>query len=111
MDRVAFFRAHLEGKPTDRFARYSLALELKKAGAFDEAETQLRRLLEQHPESGAGHLQLGQLLEEQERLEAAKEAYEAGLSALRMGRDAEARKARSELQTAVDAVEDRLLYG
>jgi predicted Zn-dependent protease len=110
MDRVAFFRAHLDKAPDDRFARYSLALELKKAGQPEEAEAELRRLLEQHPHSGAGHLQLGQLLEEQERLEAAKEAYEAGLTALSGLKDADARKARSELQHAADAVEDRLLY-
>ena len=111
MDRIAFFRDHLADAPTDRFARYSLALELKKAGDPVEAEAQLRILLEHHPHSGAGHLQLGQLLEEQERLEDAQQAYEAGLEALAGLRDAEARKARSELQQAVDAVEDKLQYG
>ena len=44
MDRIAFFREHLEKAPTDRFARYSLALELKKAGQLDAAEAELRTL-------------------------------------------------------------------
>ena len=110
MDRIAFFRDHLAKAPTDRFARYSLALELKKAGEPERAEVELRTLLEHHPDSGAGHLQLGQLLEEQERLEEARQAYEAGLAALATLRTPEARKARAELQQAVDIVEDKLLY-
>jgi len=111
MDRIAFFRAHLDTAPTDRFARYSLALELKKAGDPAGAEAELRRLLIDHPDSGAGHLQLGQLLEETGRLEDAKRAYEAGLAALAGSRDADGRRALSELQQALDAVEDAILYG
>jgi predicted Zn-dependent protease len=52
MDRVAFFRDYLQTKPDDRFARYSLALELKKAGQLDEAEAELRTMLAAHPQSG-----------------------------------------------------------
>jgi len=105
MDKVRFFRDYVEGKPDDRFARYSLALELKKAGAVDEAEEQLVELLRRHPLSGAGHLQLGQLREERDDLEGAAEAFRAGLEALADDRSAEGRKARSELQTALDQVE------
>jgi len=105
MDKVAFFADYVERKPDDRFARYSLALELKKAGRVDEAEAQLVELLSRHPLSGAGHLQLGQLREEADDLEGAAAAFRAGLAALAEATDAEARKARSELQTALDQVE------
>jgi len=105
MDKVAFFADYLEDRPDDRFARYSLALELKKAGQVDDAEAQLRELLRRHPGSGAGHLQLGQLLEERDDLEAAAAAYREGLGALAHVDGAEARKARTELQQALDQVE------
>ena len=108
MDKVAFFRDYLAKKPEDRFARYSLALELKKAGAREEAEAELRRVVARFPESGAAHLQLGQLLEEDERFEEAQAALQAGLTVLRGSSDPEARKAVSELQLALDAVEDQL---
>lgn len=111
MDRIAFFRDFLASKPEDRFARYSLALELKKADRLDEAEVELRRMLADHPTSGAGYLQLGEVLESLERLEDAQAAYLDGLSALRGSRDPEGRKAIAELQQAHDAVEDRILYG
>ncbi len=110
MDRIAFFRTHLETRPTDRFARYSLALELKKAGDPAQAEVELRRVVADHPDSGAAWLQLGQLLEELERLDEAKQAYEDGLAALAGAHDPDGRKAVSELQQALDAVEDAILY-
>lgn len=105
MDKVAFFRDYLDDKPDDRFARYSLALELKKAGDLAAAESELEELLRRHPTSGAGYLQLGQLREEDDRLEAAQVAYREGLAALEGVDDAEGRKARSELRQALEAVE------
>jgi tetratricopeptide (TPR) repeat protein len=102
MDRVAFFRTYLDDHPGDRFASYSLALELKKAGELDAAEAAFRALLVTHPTSGAGHYQLGLLLLEQERHDDARAAWEAGLQALRRLNDAEARRSRTELQAALD---------
>jgi tetratricopeptide (TPR) repeat protein len=105
MDKVTFFRSYLVDKPDDRFARYSLALELKKAGDREGAVAELRELLRRHPTSGAGHLQLGQIFEEDDEFELAADAFRAGLAALEGHEDAEARKARSELRTALDTVE------
>jgi len=108
MDRVAFFRDYVEKKPDDRFARYSLALELKKAGQLTEAEAELREVVRRHPTSGAAHLQLGQLLEEQDRLDDALAAFAAGLDALAGLHDADARKGQAELRLELEAVEDKL---
>lgn len=102
MSSIEQLEAWLEKKPTDRFALYSLALELKRAGRLDEARERLVRLLEAHPASGAGHYQHGLLLLEQGDRDGAQAAWEAGLRALAHGRDADARKSRAEIQGALD---------
>ena len=108
MDPIRMFRDYLMAHPNDRFARYSLALELKKAGDLTAAEVELQRLLVDHPRSGAGYLQLGQLLEEADRLEDALAVYDRGLAALGTSDDAEARRSEAEIRRAREAVEDRL---
>ncbi len=100
MNRVDALRAWLDRKPGDRFAMYSLALELKKAGD-PEAEAAFRRLLAAHPTSGAGHYQLGLLLLEQGREADARAAWEEGLAALRGARDPEARRSLAEIEDAL----------
>ncbi len=106
MDAIATFRAYLEKKPTDRFARYSLALALAKAGREAEAEATFVELLRQHPSSGAGHYQLGLLHRVTGRFDAAQASWEAGLAALRGLAGPEARRSRSEIQSALDDLED-----
>ena len=81
---------------------YSLALALKKASQFDEAQAAFVALLAEHPQSGAGHYQYGLLYAEEERYEDAMNAWNAGLSALRGANDVEARRSRSEIQSALD---------
>ncbi|MCB9685620.1 MAG: tetratricopeptide repeat protein [Alphaproteobacteria bacterium] len=103
MDRIDAFRALLEKKPDDRFALYSLAFELKKAGRAEEALTAFGELLRRHPTSGAGHLQLGMLLQDLGRDDDAREAWEAGLGALAGCEDPEARRSVGEIQAALDA--------
>ncbi|MEZ4237383.1 MAG: tetratricopeptide repeat protein [Myxococcota bacterium] len=105
-DRCAPLRAHLAAKPTDRFARYALALELAKLGRPDEALAELDTLLQHHPQSGAGHYQRGLILQAAGRREAAREAWEAGLAALSGVRDPEARRSHREIELALDALED-----
>jgi predicted Zn-dependent protease len=105
-DRCAPLRAFLERKPTDRFARYALALELAKLDRTDEALAELETLLAQHPTSGAGHYQRGQLLREAGRPEEARQAWEAGIAALAGVKDADARRSRAEITAALDALDD-----
>ena len=101
MDRIDTLRQWLDGKPDDRFARYSLALELSKAGRTDDALEELRELLRRHPHSGAGHYQHGLLLLEAEREEEARAAWSAGLEQLRGVDEAEARRSFGEIQRAL----------
>jgi tetratricopeptide (TPR) repeat protein len=104
MDRVAYFEEHLSRRPDDRFARYSLALELKKAGRTDEAVAAFAELLRRHPHSGAGHYQLGLLWQERGDDDRAREAWEAGLAALAGVTDTEARRSVREIEGALAAL-------
>lgn len=104
MDPVTTFRDWLAKKPDDRFARYSLALALKKAGEPDQALAELRELLRRHPQSGAGHYQHGLLLLELERRDEARAAWEEGLAALAGTTDPEAQRSLREIEGALDAL-------
>lgn len=101
MDRIQTLRDWLANKPDDRFARYSLALELNKGGRTDEALAELRELLRRHPHSGAGHYQHGLVLVEAERPEEARAAWLTGLEALRGVDDPEARRSVGEIERAL----------
>lgn len=104
MDRIAHFEEHLSRRPDDRFARYSLALELKKAGRHDEAVRAFDELLRRHPQSGAGHYQLGLLWQERGDDDLARAVWEAGLAALSGAADAEARRSVREIEGALAAL-------
>jgi tetratricopeptide (TPR) repeat protein len=100
------YRTYLEKTPGDRFAMYSLALALKKSGDIAGAEQAFRDLLSLHPLSGAGHYQHGLLLHEADRDDDATAAWRRGLDALSGANDPDARRSRSEIQGALDELED-----
>jgi tetratricopeptide (TPR) repeat protein len=101
-DRIRMFRTFLEQRPGDRFALYALALELRKTGAEDESLALFDALLEQHPGSGAGHLQRGLLLLDLGEVDAARRGWEAALTILSDHDDAEAIRSRGEIRAALD---------
>lgn len=101
MDRIETLRAWLATHADDRFAAYSLALELDKVGRHEDALVEMRALLERHPASGAGHYQHGRILAARGRTAEARAAWEAGLSALRGVPDAEARRSVREIEGAL----------
>jgi tetratricopeptide (TPR) repeat protein len=105
MNRIEWFRGILRDRPGDRFAMYSLALELKKAGDGPGAEQAFRELLAVHPSSGAGHYQLGRWLEEEGRPEEALAAWRAGLTALAAASDPESKRSIAEIERAIAEVE------
>lgn len=106
MSRIASYEAWLITHPGDRFALYSLALELEKAGRPAEAEARLRELLAAHPAAGAGHYRLGSLLRDQGRTGDARAAWEAGLAALAGVADADARRSAAEIARELDLLDD-----
>jgi tetratricopeptide (TPR) repeat protein len=105
MSRIALFEEFLRQKPGDRFAMYSLALELKKSGDIEASERAFRELLARHPSSGAGHYQHGLLLAEAGRIPEARAAWQAGLEALGPLDEAEARRSIGEIQRALDELD------
>jgi len=105
-ERIDALLAHLAKNPGDRFAMYSVALEYKKAGALDDAKVAFDELLREHPDSGAGHYQHGLLFAEAGDEDAARAAWEAGLAALAGLRTPDARRSRSEIQAALDELDD-----
>ena len=105
MDRIATYQSYLEDKPDDRFAMYSLALELKRVGRLEEAERAFDALLSLHPTSGAGHYQLGLMYEEADREEDARVAWERGLAALEGCTDERSRGSVREIEAALDLLD------
>jgi len=104
---IDHFRQYLVDHPGDRFAMYSLALALKRSGDC-QAHAAFQELLALHPHSGAGWYQYGELLRQGGELEAAQRAWSQGLSALATGSGAEVRRSISEIQSALDELEDEL---
>jgi Flp pilus assembly protein TadD len=98
VDRI---RGFLETRPTDRFALYALALELRKEGRDDEALGVFDLLLTHHPGSGAGHYQRGLLLLDRGEADAARRAWREALEQLTGVDDPEARRSAVEIQGAL----------
>ncbi len=104
--RIETLLEYLAKKPGDRFALYSLALEQKKLGDVAAAQRTFEDLLRQHPTAGAGHFQYGLLLTELGRRDDARQAYTAGLAALRDVAEPEARRSFGEISRALDDLDD-----
>lgn len=85
---------------------YSLALEYKKLGEIDLAKAAFEELLQAHPQSGAGHYQHGLLWAEAGNVTAARAAWSTGLERLLGLRTPDARRSTSEIQAALDDLDD-----
>jgi tetratricopeptide (TPR) repeat protein len=88
--------------PGDPFPRYALALEYRDLGRLEEAEAWLRPLLAPPVEYVPAFLQLGMLLVDQERTDAAREVLIQGVQAA--GRKGD-RRAEAEMQALLDEIE------
>lgn len=87
-----------EREPNDPFVWYGLALEYKKAGQDEQAISHLDRTLQIDRLYCYAYYQKGQILESQEKHEAAREVYQKGISAAKEKGD---EHARSELAGAL----------
>ena len=88
----------LEREPNDAFLLYGVAMEHKKADRAVEAVEYLSRTIAADALYCYAFYQMGQVHEQQGDLEAAKQAYEAGITAAIKKGDAHAK---SELETAL----------
>lgn len=93
-ERLAQLQAMLAEEPGDKFLRYAIALERKRAGELEGAAGDLEQLLREDPAYIAGYYQLALMLAELGRAADAAETCAAGALQCLVAGD---RKARAEL--------------
>ncbi len=103
MDRIALIKAHLERSPGDSFLQHALALEHIKLGDDAEAARLFETLLQHDPGYVGSYYHWGKTLERLGDAAQAAEAYRRGLEAARAAGEA---RAASELQSALDELEE-----
>ena len=102
--RRQFLEEMVRKKPDDTFARYGLAMELAKSEP-DAAWIHFAYLLERHPDYAPAYYQAGAFLTKQGRVDEARAILTKGLDVTRRQGN---RHANSELQAALDDLEDNL---
>ena len=103
MARLEQLQALLEQEPGDAFTRYAIGLEYAKAGKFEDAIRTLEELREQAPEYVPTYYMLAGYYRKANDRESAKLIYQEGIVQARKASD---RHAQSELQAALDELED-----
>jgi tetratricopeptide (TPR) repeat protein len=73
--------------PNDAFLRYGLAMEYVSAGQDEEAARCFQQLLQTTPDYVPGYMQAGRALTRLNRLDEAREVYQAGIAAARQKGD------------------------
>ncbi len=101
-DRLAAARDYVAKKPTDRFGLYALAMELRKARAWDECFGAFGALLGHHPDYGAGWYHFAMAKKESGDRAGCVDALNAGLAACARSGDT---KTRAEIQGVLDELE------
>lgn len=101
-DRLAAARDYVAKKPTDRFGLYALAMELRKARAWDECFQAFGALLQHHPDYGAGWYHLAMAKKESGDRPGCEDALNKGLAACARSGDT---KTRAEIQGVLDELE------
>jgi len=101
-DRLIKLRALLASEPEDGFLLYGVAQELQKLGRTDEAAEHYDRAIAVDPKECYAFFHKAKALEAAGRIEQAREALRAGLARARAVGD---RKAASEIEGFLDALE------
>lgn len=81
--RIEALRKMIETRPDDPRARFGLALELEKAGRWEEVVETLRDYLQRADDEGNAWGRLGAALRRLGREDEAREAYRLGVEAAR----------------------------
>ena len=79
--RIDALKRMLEARPHDQRARFGLAMEYEKAGAWEEVVKLLRDYLAATDDEGNAYGRLARALRELGREEEAREAYRQGIEA------------------------------
>ena len=103
MARLEQLQALLELDPADSFTRYAIGLEFAKVGKYDDAIRTLEALREQDPAYVPTYYMLAGYYRKTGDAESAKLIYREGIVQARTAND---RHAMSELQAALDEIED-----
>lgn len=104
-DRLAQLQAMLAEEPGDKFLRYAIALEKKRAGDVQAAATELEQLLREDPAYIGAYYQLALLLAELGRVADAIHTCEAGALQCLVAGD---RRTRAELLALKEDLDDAL---
>lgn len=102
MSRLDEMMKFLEQDPTDSFARYAVALELRSQGRTADAIAQLEELRRRDPSYGATYYQLGELLAGAGEIDRAEETFRTGMEFARAAGDLHTR---SELEAALNELD------
>ena len=81
MSRLESFRAMVTANPENALARFGLATEALKAGAYDEAVEHLREYLARHADEGNAYGRLAEALSAIGRGDEARDALRLGIEA------------------------------
>lgn len=101
--RLDQLHAFLVDAPDDSFARYAIGLEYVAMEDFNRALCAFEDLLRRDPSYLATYYQLGQLYATLERWDDAERTYQEGI---KVGREQQEHHTVSELQAALDELED-----
>ncbi len=100
--RLDAARTYVARKPEDRFGLYTLAMELRKAGEWEECFGTFQRLLELNPGYGAGWYHYGMSTRESGDRDGCLAILRRGLAATALSGD---NHAHSEIESAIDEME------
>lgn len=99
--RIAQLEKVLAARPDEAFARYALALEHRSSGDLATAASTLQELVKRTANYVPAYLMLGQILQQQDRLDEARATLAAGQSQAKAKGD---NHALSELTSALTAL-------
>ncbi len=100
--RLEMLKEILAQDPTNKLARYGLAMEYSGAGETDRSVEEFRKLIEQDPQYANAYFMAAQTLQRAERTEEAREMLAKGIGAAQRTGN---KHAESEMQAMLDELE------
>lgn len=87
MDRLAMLQQFVAQRPDDPFARYGLAMELKKRGLLAQANATFVELMSRHPDYVPAYLMAGNNLLADGDRDGARDVFTRGVAAAQRAGD------------------------